>query len=61
MNKHSLLTKREANLRNLLLTRVGERVMQPDFGTTLHNVLFEPMDDEQFEEKLTGSITDGSS
>ena len=47
-----------ANLRNLLLTRVGERVMQPDFGTTLHNVLFEPMDDEQFEEKLTGSITD---
>ena len=29
----------------------------PDFGTTLHNVLFEPMDDEQFEEKL-GSITD---
>ena len=46
-----------ANLRNLLLTRVGERVMQPEFGTTLHNVLFEPMDDNEFEEKLTNSIT----
>ena len=31
--------------------------MQPEFGTTLHNVLFEPMDDNQFEEKLTNSIT----
>lgn len=46
-----------ANLRNLLLTRVGERIMQPDYGTTLHNVLFEPMDDTEFEEKLTNSIT----
>lgn len=31
-----------ANLKNLLLTYKGERVFQPDFGTDLPKVLFEP-------------------
>jgi len=30
------------NLRNLLLTRIGERYMQPTFGTNLLNIIFEP-------------------
>jgi len=30
------------NLKNLLLTIKGERVFQPDFGTNLYKVLFEP-------------------
>ena len=30
------------NLKNLLLTRIGERYMQPNFGTQLLNILFEP-------------------
>lgn len=30
------------NLKSLLLTRLGERYMLPDFGTQLINILFEP-------------------
>lgn len=47
----------KSNLRNLLLTKRGERVMQPNFGTGLHSLLFEPMDNE-FEQKLQETITD---
>lgn len=30
------------NLKALLLTRIGERYMQPTFGTNLLNIIFEP-------------------
>lgn len=30
-----------ANLKNLLLTRRGERIMKPSFGTRLYEILFE--------------------
>lgn len=33
------------NLRNLILTRRGERVLQPLFGTRIHEFLFEGIDD----------------
>ena len=46
----------KSNLKNLLLTKKGERVMQPNFGTGLHSLLFEQMDDE-FETKLEDTIT----
>lgn len=46
----------KANLQNLLLTKKGERVMQPEFGTGLQRVLFEPID-EAFEEKVRDTIT----
>jgi phage baseplate assembly protein W len=46
----------KSNLRNLLLTKKGERVMQPNFGTGLSSLLFEQMD-ESFEEKLKDTIT----
>lgn len=46
----------KSNLKNLLLTKQGERVMQPEFGTGLEALLFEPMDDS-FETKLTDVIT----
>ena len=38
------LTNEQAleNLKNLLLTRIGERYLQPNFGTQLLNILFEP-------------------
>ena len=32
----------KSNLRNLLLTSPGERVMQPDFGSRLKSLVFEP-------------------
>lgn len=45
------------NIINLLLTRKGERVMQPDFGTGLHELLFETID-EDLEERLEDTITE---
>ena len=47
----------KSNLRNLLLTAKGERVMQPEFGTGLHDLLFEQMGDD-FESRLVDTITD---
>ena len=35
-----------ANIRNLLLTRKGERYNQPNFGTNLLNVVFQPSNDD---------------
>ena len=31
----------KSNYKNLILTKKGERLMQPDFGTDLHRILFE--------------------
>lgn len=45
----------KSNLKNLLLTRKGERIMQPNFGTGLHSLLFEQIDDE-FESKIQETI-----
>ena len=36
----TILEQAKANMRNLLLTSLGERVMQPEFGSTLTDVLF---------------------
>jgi len=47
----------KSNLKNLLLTSKGERIMQPNFGTGLHSLLFEPLDGG-FEEKLQTIITE---
>jgi len=42
-----------SNLKNLLLTRKGERIFQPNFGTNLLDLIFEPNTDE-----LVGLIQD---
>jgi phage baseplate assembly protein W len=34
-----------SNLKNLILTRTGERIMEPFFGTNLQDSLFEQSDD----------------
>ena len=36
----------ESNIKNLLLTKKGERLMQPDFGCGLQELLFEPNDSD---------------
>lgn len=44
----------KSNFKNLILTKKGERLMQPDFGTDLHRILFENITDETIENaKLT--------
>ena len=46
-----------SNLKNLLLTKKGERILQPDFGSGLHDLLFQPAT-EKFEENLESTINE---
>ena len=46
-----------SNLKNLLLTKKGERILQPEFGSGLHDLLFNPAT-EKFEEDLESTIND---
>lgn len=59
--KLSYTTEEQAvsNLKNLLLTRKGERVFQPLFGSDIYSLLFENMDselDSNLEESLSEDI-----
>ena len=46
-----------SNFRNLLMTRLGERYMQPTFGTKIYDFVFEP-NTELVREQLQASIED---
>lgn len=39
----------KSNFINLILTRLGERVHQPEFGCGIHDYLFEPLSEETVE------------
>ena len=45
LTKNSL-EQAKHNLKNLLLTHVGERVAQPQFGSRLRELIFEQIDDD---------------
>lgn len=49
------LTQAKNNLVNLILTKKGERLMQPDFGCDIWKVLFEPIDN--IETSIENAIT----
>jgi phage baseplate assembly protein W len=49
------LVQLKSNVRNLLLTQKGERVLQPNFGSNLHNLLFE-QNDGTLEEKIYEAV-----
>jgi len=42
---YTTLTQAKNNLINLILTKKGERLMQPDFGCDVWKILFEPIND----------------
>ena len=46
-----------SNLKNLLLTKKGERLLHPEFGSGLHDLLFQPAT-EKFEEDLETTINE---
>ena len=49
----------KANLKNLLMTSKGERILQPNFGTGLKTLLFEQADDnlaKNIEKVITSSV-----
>lgn len=50
----------KSNIKNLLLTRRGERIMHPTFGTSLYSSLFEQNTDD-LEVKVQTSIEDSIS
>lgn len=45
----SLFQQVKSNFKNLILTKKGERIMQPDLGTDLHRILFENITEETIE------------
>jgi phage baseplate assembly protein W len=48
------------NLINLVLTKKGERVGQPDFGCDVWKVLFEPIVDGVVDSKIESTIVDAA-
>ena len=57
--EQSFLTKDQvkSNIKNLLLTKRGERILQPEFGSGLQELLFEPNVDD-FEAKIEDTINE---
>ena len=47
----------KSNIKNLLLTKRYERLMQPEFGSGLQELLFE-MNDDDFADRLENTIVD---
>lgn len=43
---YEALTQTKSNLVNLILTKRGERIMQPDFGCRVHELLFDNITDD---------------
>ena len=54
----TILEQAKANLRNLLLTSKGERVMQPEFGSRLLDIVFDQGVDiaSRIEEEIRSSV-----
>ena len=46
----------KANFRNVLSTMIGERVMQPEFGTYLYNYLFQPSNEALKDKQITAEV-----
>ena len=55
----TILEQAKSNMRNLLLTSKGERVMQPEFGSTLTGVLFNQGEDveNQIDEAIREAVS----
>lgn len=55
---YTTLNQAKSNLINLILTRKGERLMQPEFGCDIWRILFEPIVEGQIEQRIETSILD---
>ena len=53
---YTTLKQAKDNLINLIMTRKGERPLNPTFGCDIWNVLFEPIIDETINGKVEDSI-----
>lgn len=50
-----ILTQAKSNLTNLLLTKKGERIMQPNFGCGIHEHIFSPIT-QDLEANIKGAV-----
>ena len=55
---YTTLEQAKSNLKNLLLTQKGERPFQPELGTNIYRILFEPITDSM-PDRIAESIEDG--
>ena len=55
---YTTLTQAKDNITNLLMTKKGERLGQPEFGCDIWKVLFEPIVDGEIDDKIETSIID---
>lgn len=53
---YTTINQAKDNLINLIMTRKGERVMQPDFGCDIHKLIFEPVYGEDIRDRIIDSI-----
>ncbi len=58
---YTTLTQAKDNLKNLILTKKGERLMQPEFGCDVWLVLFEQISEGIIEDRIESYITDAVS
>lgn len=58
---YTTLSQAKHNLKNLILTQKGERLMQPEFGCDIWKVLFEPMPADSIENVIESVILDAVS
>jgi phage baseplate assembly protein W len=55
---YTTLEQAKSNLINLILTKKGERVGQPDFGCDIWRILFDPIIDGEIDARVESTITD---
>lgn len=55
------LQQAKYNLQNLLLTMKGERIGQPNLGSNLHRLLFEPINEEEISTLVEEEILNATS
>ena len=58
---YTTLTQSREKLKNLILTKKGERLLNPTFGCDIWKVLFEQMDGNLIENQIETSILDAVS
>jgi phage baseplate assembly protein W len=58
---YTTLTQAKDNLKNLILTKKGERIMNSEFGCDVWKVLFEPLDGALIETSIENSIVEAVS